>query len=449
MKLKKLLIILSVIALIVLARYYGLQEYLSFESLKNNKELLNSYYAQNEILFISAYILLYIISVAVALPGATILTIGSGALFGLLKGVILVSFASTIGATLSFLISRYLFRDTLREKFSDKLTAIDKGVRQDGAFYLFTLRMIPIFPFFLINVLMGLTDISVFVFFFVSQIGMLLGTIVYVNAGTQLASISSLKDILSPNLLFSFVALGILPLLGKSIIAYIKNQKIYKNYKKPNSFDYNLIVIGAGAAGLVTSYIAATVKAKVALVERHKMGGDCLNYGCVPSKALIAVAKKIHTEKRIAEFGIKSVKIEFDFATVMKRVAGVVKKIEPNDSVERYTKLGVECFSGDAKIVSPYLVSINGKEYSTKSIVIASGAEPYIPNILGLNEIKYLTSETLWDLKKLPKKLLILGGGPIGCELSQAFSRLGSEVTLVEMGERIMPKEDLDVSCNL
>ena len=446
MKLKKLLIILSVIALIVLARYYGLQEYLSFESLKNNKELLNSYYAQNEILFISAYILLYIISVAVALPGATILTIGSGALFGLLKGVILVSFASTIGATLSFLISRYLFRDTLREKFSDKLTAIDKGVRQDGAFYLFTLRMIPIFPFFLINVLMGLTDISVFVFFFVSQIGMLLGTIVYVNAGTQLASISSLKGILSPNLLFSFIALGILPLLGKSIIAYLKNQKIYKNYKKPNSFDYNLIVIGAGAAGLVTSYIAATVKAKVALVERHKMGGDCLNYGCVPSKALIAVAKKIHTEKRIAEFGIKSVKIEFDFATVMKRVAGVVKKIEPNDSVERYTKLGVECFSGDAKIVSPYLVSINGKEYSTKSIVIASGAEPYIPNIPGLNEIKYLTSETLWDLKKLPKKLLILGGGPIGCELSQAFSRLGSEVTLVEMGERIMPKEDLDVS---
>ena len=195
MKLKKLLIILSVIALIVLARYYGLQEYLSFESLKNNKELLNSYYAQNEILFISAYILLYIISVAVALPGATILTIGSGALFGLLKGVILVSFASTIGATLSFLISRYLFRDTLREKFSDKLTAIDKGVRQDGAFYLFTLRMIPIFPFFLINVLMGLTDISVFVFFFVSQIGMLLGTIVYVNAGTQLASISSLKGL--------------------------------------------------------------------------------------------------------------------------------------------------------------------------------------------------------------------------------------------------------------
>ena len=446
MKLKKLLIILSVIALIVLARYYGLQEYLSFESLKSNKELLNSYYAQNEILFISGYILLYIISVAVALPGATILTIGSGALFGLVKGVILVSFASTIGATLSFLISRYLFRDTLREKFSDKLTAIDKGVRQDGAFYLFTLRMIPIFPFFLINVLMGLTDISVVIFFFVSQVGMLLGTIVYVNAGTQLASISSLKDILSPNLLFSFVALGILPLFGKSIIAYIKNQKIYKNYKKPKSFDYNLIVIGAGAAGLVTSYIAATVKAKVALVEKHKMGGDCLNYGCVPSKALIAVAKKIHTEKRIAEYGIKSAKIEFDFATVMKRVAGVVKKIEPNDFVERYTKLGVECFSGDAKIVSPYVVSINGKEYSTKSIVIASGAEPYIPNIPGLNEIKYLTSETLWDLKKLPKKLLILGGGPIGCELSQAFSRLGSDVALVEMGERIMPKEDLDVS---
>ncbi|MBP7283702.1 MAG: FAD-dependent oxidoreductase [Leptospiraceae bacterium] len=446
MKLKKLLIILSVVALIVLARYYGLQEYLSFESLKSNRDLLNSYYAQNQLLFISAYILLYIVSVAVALPGAAILTLAGGALFGVITGTLIVSFASTIGATASFLISRYLFRDTLREKFSDKLNAIDKGIRRDGAFYLFTLRMIPIFPFFLINVLMGLTDISVLVFFFVSQVGMLLGTIAYVNAGTQLASISSLKDILSPNLIFSFVALGILPLIAKSIISYLQNQKIYKNYKKPKSFDYNLIVIGAGAAGLVTSYIAATVRAKVALIEKHKMGGDCLNYGCVPSKALIAVAKKINTEKKIAEFGLKSAKIEFDFATLMDRVAKVVKKIEPNDSIERYTKLGVECFSGDAKIISPYIVSVNGKEYSTKSIVIASGAEPYIPSIPGLSEISYLTSETLWGLRKLPKRLLVLGGGPIGCELSQAFSRIGSEVTLVEMGERIMPKEDLDVS---
>lgn len=443
---KKISIVFLLVSLVAVARYYNIQEYLSFESLKNNRDLLNSYYAQNQGLFIVVYILIYILSVAVAIPGAAILTLAGGALFGVLTGTLVVSFASTIGASLSFLISRYLFRDTLREKFSDKLKAIDKGIRQDGAFYLFTLRMIPIFPFFLINVLMGLTDISLWVFFFVSQVGMLIGTIVYVNAGTQLASISSLKDILSPNLLLSFVALGILPLFAKSIINYLQNQKIYKNYKKPKSFDYNLIVIGAGAAGLVASYIAATVKAKVALIEKHKMGGDCLNYGCVPSKALIAVAKKVNTSKKIAEYGLKTAKFEFDFASIMERVAKVVKKIEPNDSVERYTKLGVDCFSGDAKIISPYIVSVNGKEFTTKSIVIASGAEPFVPNIPGLNEISYLTSDTLWNLKKLPKKLLVLGGGPIGCELSQAFSRLGSDVTIVEMGERIIPKEDFDVS---
>ncbi|MBK8397083.1 MAG: dihydrolipoyl dehydrogenase [Leptospiraceae bacterium] len=443
---KKISIVFLLVSLVAVARYYNIQEYLSFESLKNNRDLLNSYYAQNQGLFIVVYILIYILSVAVAIPGAAILTLAGGALFGVLTGTLVVSFASTIGASLSFLISRYLFRDTLREKFSDKLKAIDKGIRQDGAFYLFTLRMIPIFPFFLINVLMGLTDISLWVFFFVSQVGMLIGTIVYVNAGTQLASISSLKDILSPNLLLSFVALGILPLFAKSIINYLQNQKIYKNYKKPKSFDYNLIVIGAGAAGLVASYIAATVKAKVALIEKHKMGGDCLNYGCVPSKALIAVAKKVNTSKKIAEYGLKTAKFEFDFANIMERVAKVVKKIEPNDSVERYTKLGVDCFSGDAKIISPYIVSVNGKEFTTKSIVIASGAEPFVPNIPGLNEISYLTSDTLWNLKKLPKKLLVLGGGPIGCELSQAFSRLGSDVTIVEMGERIIPKEDFDVS---
>lgn len=443
---KKISIVFLLVSLVAVARYYNIQEYLSFESLKNNRDLLNSYYAQNQGLFIVVYILIYILSVAVAIPGAAILTLAGGALFGVLTGTLVVSFASTIGASLSFLISRYLFRDTLREKFSDKLKAIDKGIRQDGAFYLFTLRMIPIFPFFLINVLMGLTDISLWVFFFVSQVGMLIGTIVYVNAGTQLASISSLKEILSPNLLLSFVALGILPLFAKSIINYLQNQKIYKNYKKPKSFDYNLIVIGAGAAGLVASYIAATVKAKVALIEKHKMGGDCLNYGCVPSKALIAVAKKVNTSKKIAEYGLKTAKFEFDFASIMERVAKVVKKIEPNDSVERYTKLGVDCFSGDAKIISPYIVSMNGKEFTTKSIVIASGAEPFVPNIPGLNEISYLTSDTLWNLKKLPKKLLVLGGGPIGCELSQAFSRLGSDVTIVEMGERIIPKEDFDVS---
>lgn len=446
MNIKKILVLLVLVLLFSLARYYNLQEYITFDSLKANRDLLHSYYMQNQFLFISIYVAVYIASVAVALPGAAILTLAGGAIFGVLTGVLIVSFASTIGATLSFLISRYLFRDYLKEKFTDKLLVINKGFERDGAFYLFTLRMIPIFPFFLINVLMGLTDLSVLTFFFISQIGMLLGTIVYVNAGTQLASINSVKDILSFQLLLSFIALGILPIFARSIIESLKNRKLYKNFKKPKTFDYNLIVIGAGAAGLVTSYIAATVRAKVALVEKNKMGGDCLNFGCVPSKALLSVAKQIHSQKKISEYGIKSIRIDFNFSDIMDRVKRVIKKIEPNDSVERYTKLGVDCFMGEAKIITPYIVSINGKEYTTKSIVIASGAEPLIPRITGLSEIAYLTSETLWNLKKLPKRLIVLGGGPIGCELSQAFHRLGSNVTLIEMGNRILPKEDIDVS---
>ncbi|HMX34569.1 MAG TPA: FAD-dependent oxidoreductase, partial [Leptospiraceae bacterium] len=427
-------------------RYYNLQDYLTFDSLRANRDLLHNYYLANQISFIVIYILVYVISVAIALPGAAILTLAGGAIFGVLKGVVIVSFASTVGATFSFLISRYLLRDYLKEKFIDKFEAINKGVKKDGIFYLFTLRMIPLFPFFLINVLMGLTDLSVIKFFIVSQVGMLLGTVVYVNAGTQLASINSPRDILSFNMLLSFVALGILPLFARSIINLIQNRKVYNKYKKPKNYDFNLIVIGAGAAGLVTSYIATTVRSRVAIVEKHKMGGDCLNYGCVPSKALLAVSKKIHLQRQFSEYGIRSVKVDFNFIDIMKRVNRVIKEIEPNDSIERYTKLGVECFTGEAKIVNPYTVSIDGKEYTTKSIVIASGAAPIIPNIKGISDIDYLTSETLWSLKKLPKRLIVLGGGPIGCELAQAFNRLGSTVTIVEMGSRILPKEDIDVS---
>lgn len=208
-----------------------------------------------------------------------------------------------------------------------------------------------------------------------------------------------------------------------------------------------MIAIGAGSAGLVTSYIAATVRSKVALIEKHKMGGDCLNTGCVPSKALIAVAKKVHLAKKASEFGLTSVKTDFQFDSVMERVAKkVIKAIEPHDSVERYTNLGVECVSGTAKILSPYEVEVNGHVISTRSIVLATGAAPLIPPIPGLDKINYLTSDNLWDLRNLPKKLIVLGGGPIGCELSQCFSRLGTDVTIIEMAPSILNREDEDVA---
>ncbi len=445
-KIKQIVILISIILAIFIARYFELQNYLTFEYLKSQKEILTNNYNENQPMFIVLYFIVYVISVAVSFPGATIFTLAAGAIFGVVTGTILVSFASTLGATISFLFSRYLFRDIVQSKFGSSLDSINKGVKEDGKFYLLSLRLIPAFPFFLINLLMGLTRISVFQFFLISQIGMLPGTIVYVNAGTQIASLNSPKEIVSPSLLFSFLALGLLPLFAKFIVSRIKVRNIYKNYKIPKKFDYNIVAIGGGAAGLVTSYIASTVKAKVALIEKHKMGGDCLNYGCVPSKAIIASAKKVHLTKKAGEFGLKKVDIKFDFIDIMNRVSEIIKKIEPNDSVDRYSKLGVECITGTAKIKTPFEIEVNGKTITTKNIVIATGASPLIPNLPGLKDVPYLTSETLWNLKTLPNKFLIIGAGAIGCEMAQAFSRLGSNVTLVEFSNKILPRDDLDVS---
>jgi dihydrolipoamide dehydrogenase len=210
--------------------------------------------------------------------------------------------------------------------------------------------------------------------------------------------------------------------------------------------DYNIIAIGGGSAGLVSAYIGSVVKAKVALIEKHQMGGDCLNTGCVPSKALIRTGKILSYIKRSQDFGLKSAQVDFDFPDVMGRVHNVIKQIEPHDSIERYTKLGVDCYTGSAKILSPHEVEVNGKTLTTKNIIIATGARPAIPPIPGLDQVDYLTTDTIWNLNKLPKKLMVMGGGPIGCELSQCFARLGSEVTLVEMLPDILIREDEEAS---
>ena len=209
-----------------------------------------------------------------------------------------------------------------------------------------------------------------------------------------------------------------------------------------NKFDRNLIVIGAGSAGLVTAYISAAIKSKVTLIEKHKMGGDCLNYGCVPSKALIRSARMCADMRRADKYSIHPHEPEFDFTQVMQRIQSIIKTIEPHDSVERYTSLGVECLSGEAKIVSPHSVEINGKTLSARRLVVATGARPFVPPIDGIDKINALTSDNIWDLKQLPKRLTVLGGGPIGCELAQCFARFGTQVTLVEMAPSIMIKDD-------
>jgi dihydrolipoamide dehydrogenase len=446
MNIKKLTLV-AIIALIIFAFISNdLGSYLTLESIKSHQSDLDQYYQQNPIQTVVYYFVIYVIITALSLPGAAIMTLVGGVVFGNVIGLITVSFASTIGATCAFLVSRYLLRSWVEERFGSKLQSINEGVEREGAFYLFTLRLVPLFPFFMINLLMGLTRMKTLVFFIVSQIGMLAGTFVYVNAGTQIAQIDTLQGILSPTLIGSFVLLGIFPLIAKKIVDSIKARKVYRAYPKPSHFDHNLVVIGAGSGGLVSAYIAAAVKAKVTLIEKHQMGGDCLNTGCVPSKALIKSAKLMHQIKHSQKYGIKSASADFDFADVMARVHQVIKDIEPHDSVERYSSLGVNVIKGEANITSPFTVEVNGETLTTRNIVIATGARPFVPNLEGLDLITPLTSDNLWLLKELPKRLLVLGGGPIGCELAQAFARLGSEVTMIQRGDRIMPREDLEFS---
>jgi pyruvate/2-oxoglutarate dehydrogenase complex dihydrolipoamide dehydrogenase (E3) component/uncharacterized membrane protein YdjX (TVP38/TMEM64 family) len=446
----KKIILLGLLALAFFAAHKtGLTQYLTFAELKARQFELRAFYEANPAQMLGGYFLVYVLCTALSLPGATILTLGAGAVFGLLEGIILVSFASTIGATVAFLSTRYLLRSTVEAKFKTQLEAINRGVESEGAFYLFTLRLVPVFPFFLINMVLGLTKMPLLTYSFVSQVGMLIGTIVYVNAGTQLSQLEGVSGILSPGLLGSFALLGILPLVAKRLIEFLKARKVYRGFKKPKRFDYNVIAIGGGSAGLVTAYISAAVKAKVALIEKHKMGGDCLNTGCVPSKALIKSAKLVKAATGAQSFGLKPLVPAVDFAAVMNRIQTVIKKIEPHDSVERYTGLGVECISGEAEIVGPWEVRVNGKTLTTKNIVLATGASPLVPPIPGLREIAPLTSDNLWQLKEQPRRLAVLGGGPIGCEMAQAFARLGSEVTLIEASDRLLVREDSEVSAEV
>ena len=449
----KLLMALALVAAVVAFFALDLGRYFSLDYIKGAQADFAALYAARPWMVATAFLAVYVAVAALSLPGAAILTLLAGAIFGLLVGTVVVSFASSLGATLAMLFSRYVLRDSVKARFGARLADIDKGIEREGAFYLFTLRLVPVFPFFVINLLMGLTKMKAATFYGVSQIGMLAGTVVYVYAGTQLAQITSLGSIVSPGLAAALVLLGVFPLAAKKVIDAIQARRVYARWadKRPKTYDRNMVVIGAGAAGLVTSYIAAAVKAKVTLVESHKMGGDCLNYGCVPSKALIKTATLARQIRHSADYGITSADFKLDFAQVMERVAHVVREVEPHDSVERYTGLGVDVQIGNAKILDPWHVQITAADgavqvLSTRSIVIATGARPFVPPLPGIEESGYLTSDTLWGLRELPRRLVVLGGGPIGCELAQSFARLGSQVTQVEMAPRIMIREDEDVS---
>jgi len=441
-----LLLLLTAAAAVFFA--LGWHRYLRLENLQALQAEVQAYYAANPQRTGLAFFAAYVAVTGLSLPGAAVMTLAAGAIFGLGWGVVIVSFASTIGATLAFLASRFLLRDWVQARFGERLRPINDGIAREGAFYLFALRLVPAFPFVAINLLMGLTAIRTWTYFWVSQLGMLAGTVVYVYAGSKLGEFR-----ISAGLLGAFALLGVFPLLAKRAMDALKARRVYARWagRKPGSFERNLVVIGAGSAGLVSALIGAAVRAKVTLVERHQMGGDCLNTGCVPSKALIKTARVLSTIKRAQEFGLKSASAEFDFAAVMERVQRVIRKIEPHDSAERFTGLGVECLAGEAKILTPWEVEVRltdgaTRRLTTRSIVIAAGAEPFVPPIPGIEKMDCLTSENVWALRELPARLVVLGGGPIGSELAQAFARLGSKVTQVEMLPRILPREDPEVS---
>lgn len=446
MKTSKLIVAVVVVALVAAFLAFDLGRFFDLAFFESQRTKIDAYYSANPLRTGLIYVGVYVAVTALSLPGAAIMTLVGGAIFGLLWAMVLVSFASVVGATLAFLVSRFLFRDLVLRRFGASLKAVNAGIQRDGAFYLFFLRLVPAFPFFVINLVMGLTPMRIRMFFIVSQIGMLPGTIVFVNAGTQLAKIDATTGILTPGLIGSFVLLGVFPFIAKKFVDVLKAKRVLKDYPKPRKFDRNVVVVGAGSAGLVSAYIAAAVKAKVTLIEKSRMGGDCLNTGCVPSKALIRSAKFLDHVRRAEEFGMKSASVEFEFADVMDRVQRVIETIEPHDSVERFTDLGVECIRGEAKITSPYTVDVNGRTLTTKSIVIAAGAEPFVPPIPGIEDTGYLTSDTIWSLRNLPRRLVVLGGGAIGCELAQCFARFGAEVTQVEMLPRILVREDPEIS---
>ena len=441
----------AVLASVVLALcaffYFDFNQLLTLANVKREQSELEQLLLSHPVEFVGVFFGIYVVATALSLPGAaTLLTLAAGALFGLGWGTVFVSFASSIGATLAMVIARWLFQEHVQSRFKTQLEYINRGIARDGVFYLLTLRLVPVFPFFAVNLAMAVTRMKVWQFYLVSQIGMLAGTMVFVNAGTELGRIASLGDVVSNGLITSFVLLGLFPLVAKWLVGWLKAQRVYRGFQRPTKFDCDLVVIGAGSGGLVAALIAATVKARVTLIEKNKMGGDCLNTGCVPSKALIRSARHAFDLRHGSQLGFSDLEPDVDFQAVMARVQRVISTIEPNDSPERYRGLGVDVELGLGEILTPWEVSVNDKVLTTRNIIIATGAEPLVPPIENIEQVDFLTSDTLWKLQQLPERAIVLGGGPIGTELTQAFSRLGSQVTQVELMPALLSREDPEFS---
>ena len=339
-----------IVSAVVLFFALDLDRFVTVEGLAARRDAVQAYRAAHPVLAAAAFFLAYVAMAGVSIPGAALWTVAGGAIFGLALGIVLVSFASAIGATLSFLSARFIFRDWVQARLGHRLAALNDGIRRDGARYLITIRLVPVFPFWVVNLVLGLTSIPTWTFHWASQLGMLPATVLYVYAGTQLTQFR-----VGPGLLIALALLGGFTLMVGRLTDGVAAWRVYRPWKRhrPKRYDYNVVVVGAGSAGLVASYIAAVTKAKVALVEKHRMGGDCLNTGCVPSKALLRSAKLLAQMTRARDWGIAEARASFAFSDVMERVARVIGAIEPHDSTERYAALGVDVRLGTATITSP------------------------------------------------------------------------------------------------
>lgn len=452
---RKPVLLLALVGVVVLMLWLLGGRDLGPEALRAHLAGLDAWRQQRPFAVALLFLAAYVAVTALSLPVAVWMTLAGGALFGFWQGLVLISFAAAMGATLAFLAARHLARDWVRARLGARAAAIEAGLARDGAFYLFSLRLIPVVPFFAVNLLMGLTPMRAWTFYWVSQVGMLAGTAVYVNAGTQLARLDSLSGLVSGPMMASFAALAVFPWMARGVLGGIRRRRVYRGWTRPRRFDRNLVVIGAGSAGLVSAYVAAATRARVTLVEAGEMGGDCLNTGCVPSKTLIRSATLAHQMRHAGAWGLTDTPPRIPFRAVMSRVHDAIAQIAPHDSVERYTGLGVEVRKGHARLIDPWTVQITDAQgavqrLTTRAIIIATGARPTLPPLPGLDLVDPLTSETLWhrlaDQNAPPRRLVVLGGGPIGCELAQAFARLGSEVTQIEKAPRLLAREDPEVS---
>lgn len=435
-------LLLLLAAAIVTFALYG-RHWLDFAAFRAAQGRLQDWVQGQPLAAAALYFAVYAAVGAFMVPGVGVLSIVGGALFGLWWGSALALTASLVGAAIALLIARHLLREPLRRRYAAAFSVVDRGIAGDGAFYLAALRLVPGLPFFVINPVMGLTAMPVGRFVGVSAVSMVPGTLLHVNAGTQVARLASPADVLSWPLVLSLLALALLPFVARRAVTAWQQRRALRRWAhlKPPRFDRNLVVVGGGAAGLVAASLAAATRARVTLVESGRMGGDCLHTGCVPSKALLRVAAEVQAARRAGAAP------EVDFARVMARVADAVRALAPHDSPERFRSLGVEVIEGRATLVDPWHVRVEGADgtaqvLSTRAVVLSTGARPVLPDLPGLAEAGALTSETLWSLQTLPRDLVVLGGGAMGCELAQAFARLGSRTVLVERAGRLLPQEE-------